>query len=89
MFMTTKKVLSLPVYGSGTMVGLVASILLLPGGLIMAFAFGCYWLADRLSSDDGDDEALCSNCKYDDACLTANDDWCDRWEDDIDTRMGA
>jgi hypothetical protein len=80
MFMTPKKILSLPVYGSGTTLGLIAAILLLPGGLILAFALGCYWLADRLS-DDEDDEALCRNCKYDDACLSPSDGWCDRWEE--------
>ncbi|MBW2645216.1 MAG: hypothetical protein JRE23_03370 [Deltaproteobacteria bacterium] len=120
--MTPKKILSLPVYGSGTTLGLIAAILLLPGGLIMAFALGCYWLADRLSNDDDKEYHCdmtveefekdiipvpfvefvkhiepgfkftlqeCSNCAYTDACLTADDDWCGRWEKDIDTRMGA
>jgi hypothetical protein len=52
--MTPKKILSLPVYGSGTTLGLIAAILLLPGGLIMAIALGCYWLADKMSDDDED-----------------------------------
>jgi hypothetical protein len=54
MKMTPKKILSLPVYGSGTTFGLIAAILLLPGGLIMAIALGLYWLADKLSADDPD-----------------------------------
>jgi hypothetical protein len=52
MNMTPKKILSLPTYLTGTTLGLVASILLLPGGFIMALAFGAYWLADRLNSDE-------------------------------------
>jgi hypothetical protein len=53
--MTPKKILSIPVYGSGTTLGVIAAILLLPGGLIMAFALGCYWLADRMASADIED----------------------------------
>jgi hypothetical protein len=53
MNMTPKKIISLPVYGTGTTLGLIAAILLLPGGLVMAIALGVYWLADKLSDDDG------------------------------------
>jgi hypothetical protein len=114
MFMKPKKILALPTYLTGTTLGLVASILLLPGGFIMGIAFGMYWLADRMNSDEEDcyecdmtieeyEDTIpvpfvefethpeagfkftlqqCSNCVYDDACLTPSDDWCDRWEKD-------
>jgi hypothetical protein len=53
--MTPKKILSIPVYGSGTTLGVIAAILLLPGGLILFFAMCCYWLADRMASADIED----------------------------------
>ena len=52
MNMTPKKILSLPTYVGGTAVGLIACILVIPGVLVMALAFGLYWLADRMSSYD-------------------------------------
>ena len=121
MNMTPKKILSIPVYSTGTILGIIASILVLPGGFIMALAIGIYWLADKLSSDDyvecdmtleefeqgmkDIDEATvapivdamrewnsmhevyedglekCSNCKYGDACLTDDNDYCPEWEE--------
>jgi hypothetical protein len=111
--MKPKKILALPTYLSGTTLGIIASILLLPGGFIMGIAFGLYWLADRMDSEEEDcyecdmtieefeqDLKLpvvtfesypeagfrftrvhqCSNCVYDDACLTPDNGWCDGWE---------
>jgi hypothetical protein len=53
--MTPNKILSLPVYLTGSTLGIVASILVIPGGLVMALAIGIYWLADRMSKSEGDD----------------------------------
>jgi hypothetical protein len=36
MFLTPKKILSYPVYGTGTTVGVIATILLVPGGIVLA-----------------------------------------------------
>jgi hypothetical protein len=73
MNMTPKKILSLPVYGSGTTLGLIAAILLLPGGLIMAVALGCYWLADRMSDEDDSCHCDMSIEEYEEA-ISADDD---------------
>jgi len=95
MNMTPKKILSLPVYGSGTTLGLIAAILLLPGGLIMAFAFGCYWLADKLSEEQDDECDLtvkevdgngktCDNCLWVDVCtIGLVGIACEDWEKDF------
>jgi hypothetical protein len=55
MNMTPNKILSLPVYLVGTTLGIVASILVLPGGLVMAMAYAVYWLADRMATGDTED----------------------------------
>jgi hypothetical protein len=59
MNMTPNKILSLPVRLSGSTLGIVASVLVIPGGLVMALAFGLYWLADRMSKSSNTDEYRC------------------------------
>jgi hypothetical protein len=55
MNMTTDKILSLPVYLVGTILGIVAAILILPGLVVMSMAGGLYWLADRMATGDTED----------------------------------
>lgn len=49
MWTTVKKVLSLPLYGSGLTIGALGLCIVLPGGLLMLGALGVFWVADRLT----------------------------------------
>jgi hypothetical protein len=52
--MTPKKILSIPVYGTGLTLGWLGLLLILPGGLLILAGLGLAWLADKLSAEDQD-----------------------------------
>lgn len=50
------KLLAVPGYGLGTVLGAVGFILIVPGGLIFTGAMAIFWLLDRFTEEDIRDE---------------------------------
>jgi len=93
MVMTLKKIVSLTIYIAGTVTAGLACVLLIPSALLVALAYGCFYLADRLI-DIGFERHVepgfkftrqkCHNCAYIDACHPMPGDWWESWVNDED-----